>query len=336
MSDNVKIGETPQHEETTMKAKPHHELATLFPLLQGPAFDALKANIARNGLLHPIVTLDGKVLDGRNRERACLELGIEPQYEEWHGNGTAADYVVATNLSRRDLTKSQRAAIAVLIEPHFAVLARERQRHPGKAGKGEPKADTVTEKMPEQAAGEAREHAATLCGTNSRYVTDAKRLLAEAPDLFHKVLQGELRIKPAIAVLDGRPLPGSSPDEETAEAEETDTEPDDSGDDALQEADQPGEDQAAEDEAPAGKQGPKPKAKRGKPWTLRQFETWARQVTAVCDRLPAPAGKEQTVMPALESAVDKLDRKTRKRYAKEFRQARDTLTRLTDWLERQV
>ena len=39
----------------------------------------LAADITAHGLKHPIVTLNGAILDGRNRERACVMAGVEPR-----------------------------------------------------------------------------------------------------------------------------------------------------------------------------------------------------------------------------------------------------------------
>ena len=54
-----------------------HEYAGLFPLLTGEEFDALVADIEKNGLIEPVWLYEGKILDGRNRYRACLDLGTE-------------------------------------------------------------------------------------------------------------------------------------------------------------------------------------------------------------------------------------------------------------------
>ena len=89
-----------------------HPLAELFPLLEGEEFEDFKRDIARNGLLEPITLLGGLILDGRNRYRACRELGIEPVTVEWSGPGDAAAYVCSRNLHRRHLSVGRRAMIA--------------------------------------------------------------------------------------------------------------------------------------------------------------------------------------------------------------------------------
>jgi ParB-like chromosome segregation protein Spo0J len=57
---------------------PFHEVADLFPLLEGADFQALKADIQAHGVREPVWTYQGRIIDGRNRYRACRELGIDP------------------------------------------------------------------------------------------------------------------------------------------------------------------------------------------------------------------------------------------------------------------
>jgi hypothetical protein len=84
-----------------------HPLADIFPLMRGPEFDDLVADIRTHGLIESIVIYEGKVLDGRNRYRACEEAGVWPKFEDYTGN-TPAAYVISANIRRRHLTAEQR------------------------------------------------------------------------------------------------------------------------------------------------------------------------------------------------------------------------------------
>ena len=56
-----------------------HPFADIFPLLEGEEFDRFVEDIRQNGQRETIVkTPDNRVLDGRNRYRACLAAGVEP------------------------------------------------------------------------------------------------------------------------------------------------------------------------------------------------------------------------------------------------------------------
>jgi len=95
---------------------PFHPLADCFPLIEGAAFDLFVADIKSNGLKEAVVVLDGQILDGRNRARACERLGIDlinVQYDP--ANGDPLAYVISKNLHRRHLNESQRAMVAARI-----------------------------------------------------------------------------------------------------------------------------------------------------------------------------------------------------------------------------
>jgi len=91
-----------------------HDLCKLFPPMPEDQFNSLIDSIRDHGLLTPIMLHDGKILDGRHRYKACINLGIEPSFEEYEGED-ALGYVIALNLSRRHLDESQRAMIGARI-----------------------------------------------------------------------------------------------------------------------------------------------------------------------------------------------------------------------------
>ena len=93
----------------------YHKVSDIFPLMIGDEFESLKRDIAEHGLLEPIVIHDNQIVDGRNRYRACIELGIETQFIEWKVKGSLIDFVISKNLHRRHLNESQRAMIAAKI-----------------------------------------------------------------------------------------------------------------------------------------------------------------------------------------------------------------------------
>ena len=87
-----------------------HPAADLLPLMQGEEFRQFVESIRLQGQKEPIRLHEGKVLDGRNRLRACLELGLQPKAEAWQGEDPW-EHVWALNAQRRHLSQGQLAAI---------------------------------------------------------------------------------------------------------------------------------------------------------------------------------------------------------------------------------
>lgn len=89
-----------------------HEAANIFPLMNSEEFNHLKADIEERGQREYAVLFDGKIIDGRNRYRACKALGIECEFSELEECDDPVAYVISANLHRRQLKTSQRAMCA--------------------------------------------------------------------------------------------------------------------------------------------------------------------------------------------------------------------------------
>jgi hypothetical protein len=88
-----------------------HPLAQIFPEIEGSAFEALVEDIRERRQQEPAWLYEGKILDGKNRYRACEQLGVELRVREFIGNDPVG-FVLSANLHRRHLDTSQRAMVA--------------------------------------------------------------------------------------------------------------------------------------------------------------------------------------------------------------------------------
>lgn len=167
-----------------LQALEFHPFSNLFPLLQGEDFANLAKDIETHGQREPIILFEGQILDGRNRYRACLELGREPATRSFEG-ADALEFVLSLNLHRRQLTIAQRAVIA-------AELCALRER----IIQAETKPSDTVDAQPGGAMG--IEQAAKLLGISPRSVSSASRVVREgAPELVEAVRTGKVSVSAA-------------------------------------------------------------------------------------------------------------------------------------------
>src|SRR5262249_3782877 len=153
-----------------------HPLSEIFPLMEGAEFERLVADIrASKGPREPVVLFEGKILDGRNRYRACAAAGVDCRFETYDGHDPLG-YVISLNLHRRHLSESQRAIVAAKV-----ATLRDGQRQVGKF------ADVPTQ-------GEA----AALLKVSERTVRHAREVQEHgAPELIQAVERGVVSVSAA-------------------------------------------------------------------------------------------------------------------------------------------
>lgn len=166
-----------------------HPYASILPMLGQTELNELAADIQANGLREDVVLLDGKILDGRNRYKACGIARVEPRFREFNGDGDPIDYIVSVNFRRRHLTGSQKA----LAMGKIANLPR-----------GNP--DLKTAKTPTKAKstqsvelGKTVAQVAKEIGVGTTTLTQAKQVLREAPaETVKQIERGEKSVATAV------------------------------------------------------------------------------------------------------------------------------------------
>ena len=113
-----------------LKILDSHPIANIWPLLSDRELQDLVDDIQQNGLVHPVVLYEDKILDGRNRVKACKMAGVAIMTEEYEGDDPIG-YAFSLNDKRRHLTTSQRAAAAAEMKPMYEVEAKKRQQAAG-------------------------------------------------------------------------------------------------------------------------------------------------------------------------------------------------------------
>ena len=158
----------------------HHEIADIYKMMTGENWTKFMDSINTQGLLVPITLYEGKILDGRNRYKACLELGVEPRFEQYDGDNPI-DFVIALNEERRHLSVAERAVAALKVANMKRGGDRKNQTAPGQF---DPFGNTIKE-------------AAGKFGISERTVNRTAKLQKEAPELLEKAVNGEISLKAA-------------------------------------------------------------------------------------------------------------------------------------------
>jgi ParB-like chromosome segregation protein Spo0J len=120
----------------SLRVNPEYE--KLLPKMSDEEFAELKASIETEGQHYPIVANENlEVLDGHHRFRACVELGIEPDFEvrRFEDKLVEKKFVIEANLRRRHLNSFQLVELGVPLLEIEKRLAKKRQVAGGKNGR---------------------------------------------------------------------------------------------------------------------------------------------------------------------------------------------------------
>jgi ParB-like chromosome segregation protein Spo0J len=186
-----------------MSAMTAHAIANEFPEFEREDYEALKAEIKANGQQVPIELYKGQILDGRNRYRALLELGIEPQLRDYGGDDPRG-HAISLNVRRRHLSPFDLGLLANTLKPKFEKAAAERmkatQPKPGEQGaRTRPQASASGRGLDNQALkGKTSEQAAKILGVSPRTVERVAYISKYKPDLIPDIKDGLITIPQAV------------------------------------------------------------------------------------------------------------------------------------------
>ncbi len=148
-----------------------HEFANIYRLLEGADFQAMVASI-KTGQRNPITLYEGKILDGRNRYKACIAAGVNPEFRTYAGDDPVGEIAALNDIRRHD-TMAERA----LVGARMANLKKGRQSNTANAGFKTP---VIT-----------IDRAAHLSGATTSMIERAKPIVTKgAPELIKAVESG--------------------------------------------------------------------------------------------------------------------------------------------------
>jgi len=146
----------------SVEALTPHPLASRLPAMTDTERAALRADITSHGITTPIeATFDGVILDGHARWRVARELGRAGVPVRTVDPDDHAAFILTRAVGRKNLSASQRAALAVECAQYQREIAAGRER---RLANLRPDPDVAT--LPHRGA-RTRERAAVLAGVSA-------------------------------------------------------------------------------------------------------------------------------------------------------------------------
>lgn len=169
-----------------------HPIASVFPMLSQRKYEELRDDIKQNGQMNPIYLYEGMILDGRNRAKACDELGISIGVEIYTGDKPIA-FVISQNMKRRHLNESQRGVIGYKLTTMKHGV--NKNTGPGKTGKStsDPQicgSDVEILGIPDI----SQEDAAEITDVSVRTIQGVAKIDREAPEKIQDIIDGKKTI----------------------------------------------------------------------------------------------------------------------------------------------
>jgi ParB-like chromosome segregation protein Spo0J len=176
---------------------PHYE--KMLPTMSREEFEQLKESIRTEGQHYPIIVSENlEVLDGHHRFRACLELGIDPDFEVKHFEDKLLEkkFVIEANLRRRHLNNFQLVELAVPLLEIEKALSKKQQSQSSKNKRDTPlglvSVGSFSEVAPKENTAEV---VAKKAGVSTRTLERGKKILEKASeDDKQKLREGKTSI----------------------------------------------------------------------------------------------------------------------------------------------
>ncbi len=189
-----------------------HPATEAIPLMKEEEYEGLLGDVRENGFRERVKVAGGVLIDGRHRLCAAVDTGIDVELEEIHSDNLIKD-VISFNLMRRELTRAQKAWIAVELEDLYSQEARERSKQNLKqyqsGGQGSETGEQAGAESPGDASGNVAqttasdvpnsehrgersiEKAARQMGVGKDAVYKTKKVKEIRPDLGEELRRGE-------------------------------------------------------------------------------------------------------------------------------------------------
>lgn len=177
-----------------------HPACALLPMMSEASLREMADDIKANGQQQPVILFEGRLLDGRNRLKACELAGVEPVVQSWTGDDPVR-WVLSLNFHRRHLTDSQKSIVGARAEQLLAERAAEQATPEPIEEEAEAPAPVEAPEPSREMKRQAREAAAALVNVSTNAIARGRRLMEHAvPELVGAVARGSVTLTQASRV----------------------------------------------------------------------------------------------------------------------------------------
>ena len=195
---------------------PVHQVASLFPMIDDDALNALAEDIKKNGQREPIIVAyldeamidEPVVIDGRNRHAACKLAGIEPEFkfvmslnDRELSPQVIADWIISHNLHRRHLTTSQKAMVGQGYLAYLKEEAKKRQDagrvNSHASRRGELAGTSLSQPTSDDYSTRSVAQAAKIAGVGIGSIKSADYVATRDPELAQQVRDNKVTVSAA-------------------------------------------------------------------------------------------------------------------------------------------
>lgn len=160
-----------------------HSFAEIFPDATKEEYESLLEDVRVHGQYEPVIVFEGKIADGRTRQKAQQELQQPMEVHEWLGTSEELLNYLHAKSQHRNLNSQQRAVISLQFLKAEKELAEQRRGM-----------RTDLEHIVAAVKGRATEITAKKHGTNRTYLSYAETIQTKAEELLDYVKRNEIPI----------------------------------------------------------------------------------------------------------------------------------------------
>lgn len=201
-----------------------HPAALEWPALSPADLDALTESIRAVGQRETVKLLDGAIVDGVHRARACEAAGVAVKVTDLPADTDPWEYSATVNGRRRHLESAgKRAAIVRALLEHSDAWQKLRDEADERKAKGVAEPSGNVARTPPR----PRDALAKKAGVSARTAQDVITVREKDPELFERVKRGEVSASAAAKqVRNPKPVPAPDPGLPTADALDREIPPD--------------------------------------------------------------------------------------------------------------